>query len=55
VALQSNGTTTTTRRIAANTYLNRAAVIAGTFGTLPASITPPTGIEANAGPIAALY
>jgi hypothetical protein len=55
VVIQVNGTTTTTRRIAASTYLNRASIIAGTFGTLPATITPPTGVEANAGPIAVLY
>lgn len=55
VVVQANGTTTTTRRIAANTYLNRASIIAGTFGTLPGQITVPTTITADAGPICYLY
>lgn len=55
VVVQCNGTTATTRRIAANTYLNRASIIAGTFGTLPGQITVPTTITADAGPICYLY
>lgn len=54
IALQCNGTTATTRRIAASTYLNFASVTAGTFGTLPA-ITPPTSTASDAGPIGYLY
>lgn len=54
VAVQCNGTTATTRRIAANTYLNRSGSAAGVFGTL-AAITPPTTITADTGPIAAVY
>lgn len=54
LALQCNGTTATTRRIAASTYLNFASVTAGTFGTLPA-ITPPTTTAADTGPIGYVY
>lgn len=54
IAVQCNGTTATTRRIAASTYRNRASITAGTFGTL-AAITPPTTITADAGPIGYLY
>lgn len=55
VATQFEGTTHATQRIAANTYRNRAGSVAGTFGTLPATITPPTTITAGAGPVAYLY
>lgn len=48
---QCNGTTHATQRIAANTYHNRAGSVAGVFGTIPASITPPTTVTAGAGPI----
>jgi hypothetical protein len=54
VAVQCNGTTDTTRRIAASTFLNWASVTAGVFGTL-ASITPPTATAADAGPIMYAY
>jgi hypothetical protein len=59
IALQCNGTTATTRRIAASTYLNFASVTAGTFGTGlsvgTALITPPTTTAADAGPIGYMY
>jgi hypothetical protein len=54
VVVQCNGTTATTRRIAASTYLNRAGSAVGVFGTL-AAITPPTTFTADVGPIAAVY
>ena len=56
VAVQCNGTTATTRRQAAanggNTMTSSAT---GTFGTVPASFTPPTTFTADVGPIAWLY
>lgn len=56
VAVQCNGTTATTRRQAAvmggNTMSSSAT---GTFGTVPASFTPPTTFTADVGPIASLY
>jgi len=56
IAVQCNGTTATTRRQAAanggNTMTQSAA---GTFGTVPASFTPPTTFTADVGPIAWLY
>jgi len=55
IAIQCNGTTATTRRIAASTYLNRAGSSTGTFGTVPKTITPPTTITATAGPIGYVY
>lgn len=54
LAVQANGTTTTTRRIAVSTYLNRASVTAGSFGTL-ATITPPATNTADSGPIGYVY
>lgn len=59
IAVQCNGTTAKTRRIAASTYLNAASVTAGTFGTGisvgTALITPPTSTTADAGPIGYMY
>lgn len=56
IVSQFNGTTATTRRIAATMGGNTmSAVIAGTFGTLPATITVPTTFTADAGPIGWLY
>lgn len=54
VAVQCSGTTTTTRRIAANTYLNLTKSFAGAFGTL-GSLTVPTTFTADVGPIAYVY
>jgi len=54
VAVQCNGTTATTRRIAASTYLNLAKSFAGSFGTL-ASLTVPTTTAADTGPIVYAY
>ena len=54
VSVSCNGTTATTRRIAANTFLNRTGSAVGVFGTL-AAITPPTTFTADVGPIAAVY
>ena len=56
VAVQCNGTTATTRRQAATMGGNTmTASAAGTFGTVPASFTPPTTFTADVGPIASLY
>lgn len=55
IIIQCNGTTDTTRRIATSTYLNWTGSAAGAFGTLGASITPPTSTTADVGPIAYLY
>lgn len=54
VAVQCNGTTATTRRIAASTYLNFTTSVGGTFGVFPV-LTPPTSTTADIGPIAYLY
>lgn len=54
LAVQANGATTKTRRIAGSTYLNWASSFAGSFGTL-GSLTPPTVPTANAGPIGFFY
>jgi hypothetical protein len=54
IGVQCEGTTATTRRIAASTYLNAASVTVGVFGTI-AAITPPATTTATAGPIGYLY
>lgn len=55
-AYQQNGTTATIRTIATATFLNAVGdAIAGTFGTIPADITPPTTLTADEGPICYLY
>lgn len=51
LALQVEGTSHANQRISANTYLNYAGSVVGVFGTLPATITPPTSTTAGAGPI----
>lgn len=53
-AVQCNGTTATTRRIAASTYLNLAKSFTGSFGTLT-SLTVPTTTAADTGPIVYAY
>lgn len=56
IAVQSNGTTATLRTwAAANGGNQMTASSTGTFGTLPASFTPPTTFTADVGPIAHLY
>ena len=56
IAVQCNGTTATTRKWAAANGGNlMTASATGTFGTVPASFTPPTTFTADVGPIAALY
>jgi len=56
VAVQCSGTTATTRKWAAANGGNQMTQSAtGTFGTVPASFTPPTTFTADVGPIAALY
>jgi len=55
IALQVEGTTATHRRMAANTFLNRAGSQTGTFGTIPGAITPPTTFTATTGPFGYLY
>lgn len=53
VAVQVNGTTTTTRKVAASTYIDVLCnTLAGTFGTVPATITPPTSFNATTAVIA---
>lgn len=54
VGVQCNGTTATTRRIAASTFLNLAKSYTGTFGTM-APLVVPTTFTADVGPIAYLY
>ena len=56
IATQFNGGTATTRKWAAANGGNQMTQSAtGTFGTVPASFTPPTTFTADVGPIAALY
>jgi hypothetical protein len=56
IAMQSNGTTATLRtHAAANGGNQMTASSTGTFGTLPASFTPPTTFTADVGPIGWLY
>jgi hypothetical protein len=56
IAMQANGTTATLRTwAAANGGNMMTASSTGTFGTLPASFTPPTTFTADVGPIAHLY
>jgi hypothetical protein len=53
IMVQCNGTTATTRRIAASTFVDCLATsTTGTFGTVPATITVPTTFTADKGPIA---
>ncbi|SRR6266568_4695059 len=54
IAMQSNGTTDKTRKIAANTFLNLTKSFTGSFGTLTA-LTVPTNTTADVGPIAYVY
>lgn len=53
IAIQGNGTAAgAIRTIATATYINRlCGSIAGTFGTVPATITVPTTFTADKGPI----
>lgn len=56
IAYQQNGTTATMRTIkAADGGNTMTASSTGTFGTLPASFTPPTTFTADVGPIGWLY
>lgn len=56
IAYQQNGTTATMRTwAAANGGNQMTASSTGTFGTLPASFTPPTTFTADVGPIGWLY
>lgn len=56
IALQSNGTTSTARMVAASTFINvlTTSVTGGTYGTF-LSLTPPTTFTADVGPVAVLY
>ena len=54
LVVQCNGTTTTTRRIAANTYLRYTSSGVGAFGTL-STFTPPTTTAADVGPIGYVF
>lgn len=53
-AVQCNGTTAKTRRIAASTYLNLTKGTVGAFGTI-SSLTVPTSTAADVGPIVYAY
>ena len=56
LAVQCNGTTATTRRMAAaDGGIAMASITAGTFGTVPSSFTVPTTFSAGASPIGYLY
>lgn len=56
IAMQANGTTCTTRKqAAANGSNTMTGSVAGTFGTLPATITVPTTFTDVVGPIGWLY
>lgn len=56
IVYQQNGTTATIRtHAAANGGNQMTASATGTFGTVPASFTPPTTFTADVGPIAWLY
>lgn len=53
---QANGTTTRLRTVAASTFLDKlAGSFTGTFGTVPATITPPTTFTADTGPFGYIY
>lgn len=54
LGLQCNGTTATTRRIAASTFLRRCKSVTGAFGTIP-TIAPPTTFTADVSPIGYVY
>jgi hypothetical protein len=56
LGVQSNGTTATTNKfVAANGSNVCTAAIAGTFGTVPATVTPPATFTTAVGCIAQLY
>lgn len=56
VAVQVNGTTCRLRNVATATYIeNNTGSAAGSFGTLPSTITPTTTVTADVGPIAYVY
>lgn len=53
---QVNGTTTRLRTVAASTFLDKlAGSFTGTFGTVPATITPPTTFTADTGWFGYIY
>lgn len=55
IGIQANGTTTTTRRIAASTFIDcLTKSFTGVFGTIPA-LTVPTTFTADVGPVAYVY
>lgn len=56
VAVQVNGTTCRLRCVATATYIeNNTGSAAGSFGTIPSTITPTTTVTADVGPIAYVY
>lgn len=56
LAVQCNGTTATTRRMAAaDGGIAMCSIVAGTFGTVPSTFTVPTTFTAAASPIGYLY
>lgn len=56
IAVQCNGTTDTMRRLLSTVNPNvLCAAVAGTFGTVPSTITVPTSHSSTNGPIATLY
>lgn len=55
IATQFEGTAHATQRMAAAGYLNSTGSVAGTFGTLPPTITVTTTFTAGVGPVAYVY
>lgn len=56
IGVQCNGTTATTRRIAAvDGSYEMCSITAGTFGTVPATFTVPTTFTAAASPMVIMY
>jgi hypothetical protein len=56
VALQCNGTAAGAFQILASpNIMNRSSVVSGTFGTVPATITPPTSWTTGQAPVVYVY
>lgn len=56
VAVQCNGTTAGALQILASpNIMNRSSVVSGTFGTVPATITPPTTWTTGQAPVVYVY
>lgn len=56
IAVQGNGTAVgAIQTLASPNFMNRTSVISGTFGTVPATITPPTTWTTGQGPVVYVY